>query len=251
MGEQRDALGRGGRQQEGGEDARRSCASSAPEPTTFTGYEQLETHTVVSGVREDGRAHLVKLAESPFYAEGGGQVSDAGSVACEERRLRAARRRRRARRRRPGAARRGHARDARAGRARRRARRPRRAPRDRGQPHRDAPAARRAALASRRPRAPGRLVRRAGQAALRLHPHRAPQRRGAPRRRGRRQRDDPRQPAGAADHDDARRGAQPRRDGAVRREVRRRRADGRDRRRLAARASCAAARTCARPPRSG
>ena len=41
-----------------------------------------------------------------------------------------------------------------------------------------------------------------------------------------------------------------RRDGAVRREVRRRRADGRDRRRLATRASCAAARTCARRPRS-
>jgi alanyl-tRNA synthetase len=55
----------------------------AAEPTTFTGYEQLETHTVVSGVRrQDGRT-WVKLAESPFYAEGGGQVSDAGTVACE------------------------------------------------------------------------------------------------------------------------------------------------------------------------
>ena len=49
--------------------------------------------------------------------------------------------------------------------------------------------------------------------------------------RGPRQRVDPRQPAGARAHDDARRGPQPRRDGAVRREVRRRRADGRGRRR--------------------
>ena len=41
---------------------------------------------------------------------------------------------------------------------------------DGGQPHRDPPPARRAARAARRPRAPGRLLRRAGQAALRLHP---------------------------------------------------------------------------------
>ena len=43
---------------------------------------------------------------------------------------------------------------------------------------------------------------------------------------------DPREPAGARAHDDARRGQAPRRDGAVRREVRRRRADGRGRRRV-------------------
>ena len=55
-----------------------------------------------------------------------------------------------------------------------RARRPRRAPRHAGQPHRDAPAARGAARAARHPRAPGRLVRRPRQAALRLHPRPAP-----------------------------------------------------------------------------
>jgi alanyl-tRNA synthetase len=55
----------------------------ASEPTTFTGYEHLEQHTTVLGLEErDGRT-LVKLAESPFYAAGGGQVSDAGTVACE------------------------------------------------------------------------------------------------------------------------------------------------------------------------
>jgi alanyl-tRNA synthetase len=57
----------------------------APEPTAFTGYEQLEQHTTVAGVLErDGRT-FVKLAESPFYAEGGGQVSDAGTIACADR----------------------------------------------------------------------------------------------------------------------------------------------------------------------
>jgi alanyl-tRNA synthetase len=54
------------------------------EPTTFTGYEHLEEHTTVTGiVEQDGRT-LVKLAESPFYAEGGGQISDAGTIACED-----------------------------------------------------------------------------------------------------------------------------------------------------------------------
>jgi alanyl-tRNA synthetase len=56
----------------------------APEPTTFTGYEHLEQHTTVLALDErDGRT-LVKLAESPFYPAGGGQVSDAGTVACED-----------------------------------------------------------------------------------------------------------------------------------------------------------------------
>ena len=55
------------------------------EPTMFVGYEDLEVHTVVQGLatQDDGRV-LVKLAESPFYAQGGGQVSDEGIVACED-----------------------------------------------------------------------------------------------------------------------------------------------------------------------
>ena len=56
----------------------------AAEPTTFTGYEHLEQHTTVAGVREQDGRTLVKLAESPFYAAGGGQVSDAGTIACED-----------------------------------------------------------------------------------------------------------------------------------------------------------------------
>jgi alanyl-tRNA synthetase len=56
----------------------------ASEPSHFTGYEHLEEHTTVAGVLErDGRTFL-KLADSPFYAEGGGQISDAGVIACED-----------------------------------------------------------------------------------------------------------------------------------------------------------------------
>jgi alanyl-tRNA synthetase len=55
------------------------------EPATFVGYEDLEVRTVVQDVadEQDGQV-LVKLAESPFYAQGGGQVSDEGILACEQ-----------------------------------------------------------------------------------------------------------------------------------------------------------------------
>lgn len=56
----------------------------ASEATNFTGYEHLEEHTTVAGLLErDGRT-FVKLADSPFYAEGGGQISDVGTIACED-----------------------------------------------------------------------------------------------------------------------------------------------------------------------
>ncbi len=53
--------------------------------TDFTGYETLEQHTSVGPVDTTGgpTALLVKLAESPFYATGGGQVADAGTLECE------------------------------------------------------------------------------------------------------------------------------------------------------------------------
>ena len=54
------------------------------EPTTFTGYEHLEEHTTVTAVGDQDGRTIVKLADSPFYAEGGGQVSDAGTIACED-----------------------------------------------------------------------------------------------------------------------------------------------------------------------
>jgi alanyl-tRNA synthetase len=52
-------------------------ADAAP-PTRFVGYETLRVSTGLAAVEPaDGRA-LVKLEESPFYAEGGGQVADSG-----------------------------------------------------------------------------------------------------------------------------------------------------------------------------
>jgi alanyl-tRNA synthetase len=54
---------------------------SADLPTTFVGYERLEVYSMVRAARvlADGRVAL-KLEESPFYAEGGGQVADAGWI---------------------------------------------------------------------------------------------------------------------------------------------------------------------------
>ncbi len=64
-------------------------------PTRFTGYETEVQQTTVLAVRPaDGHVNgangadaparlLVKLAESPFYAAGGGQISDVGTIECE------------------------------------------------------------------------------------------------------------------------------------------------------------------------
>ena len=69
-------------------------------PTRFTGYETEVQPTTSCGAPvepshgEDGGRHdaangsaptrlLVKLAESPFYAAGGGQISDVGTIECE------------------------------------------------------------------------------------------------------------------------------------------------------------------------
>jgi alanyl-tRNA synthetase len=55
-------------------------AREAGEPSRFVGYEATEWETVVSALdTEDGHL-LAKLEESPFYPEGGGQVSDSGLV---------------------------------------------------------------------------------------------------------------------------------------------------------------------------
>jgi len=52
--------------------------------SAFTGYETTEQATSVGAVKEEDGRLLVKLVESPFYAAGGGQVSDSGFVECAD-----------------------------------------------------------------------------------------------------------------------------------------------------------------------
>jgi alanyl-tRNA synthetase len=72
------------------EDAGR-FAKQAGFQTRFVGYETTEQATTVAAVEPHnpafggtGGSALVKLADSPFYAVGGGQVSDVGSIECED-----------------------------------------------------------------------------------------------------------------------------------------------------------------------
>jgi alanyl-tRNA synthetase len=89
MDEQRErarAGGRGSGAPAGAQERDRALAlgREAGFATDFTGYETLEQRTTVGGLRADGDGRvLVKLAESPFYATGGGQVADVGTVECE------------------------------------------------------------------------------------------------------------------------------------------------------------------------
>jgi alanyl-tRNA synthetase len=80
MEEQRQRARSGGATAHGSEDSHEKVlafAAAAP-PTRFIGFETLEATTGLAAVQvDDGRA-LVKLEESPFYAEGGGQVADSG-----------------------------------------------------------------------------------------------------------------------------------------------------------------------------
>ena len=80
MEEQRQRARTGAATAHGSENTHERVAAFAAEapPTRFVGYETLRTSTGLAAVAgDDGRA-LVKLEQSPFYAEGGGQVADSG-----------------------------------------------------------------------------------------------------------------------------------------------------------------------------
>jgi alanyl-tRNA synthetase len=68
----------------------REFAGGAGFETRFTGYETVEQHTTVGAVEQQDGSALVKLVESPFYAAGGGQISDVGVIECEHGDCRAA-----------------------------------------------------------------------------------------------------------------------------------------------------------------
>jgi len=81
MGDQRDRARAAGRRGTG-VDRQAAEALAARSPVAqFVGYDQLEVVTTVTAVQDlGGTEALAKLATSPFYAEGGGQVPDHGWI---------------------------------------------------------------------------------------------------------------------------------------------------------------------------
>jgi alanyl-tRNA synthetase len=60
-----------------------SFAGSSGFRTEFTGYRTERQQTTVGAVEQGNGGYLVKLAESPFYPAGGGQIADVGTIECE------------------------------------------------------------------------------------------------------------------------------------------------------------------------
>ncbi len=85
MEEQRQRARTGAATAHGSEDRHErviAFAGGAP-PTRFVGYETLRASTGVVAVEGDDGRLLIKLEQSPFYAEGGGQVADSGVISWE------------------------------------------------------------------------------------------------------------------------------------------------------------------------
>jgi alanyl-tRNA synthetase len=59
----------------------------SPEPTVFTGYDELKTKSKVTGFKHDKDTELVILDRTPFYVEAGGQVDDYGFLLINDNRL--------------------------------------------------------------------------------------------------------------------------------------------------------------------
>jgi alanyl-tRNA synthetase len=59
-------------------------SSAAGFQTDFRGYETTAVETTVGAIAQENGQLLVKLAESPFYATGGGQIADSGYIECAD-----------------------------------------------------------------------------------------------------------------------------------------------------------------------
>jgi alanyl-tRNA synthetase len=80
MDEQRTRARTGAATAHGSEDRHdkvQAFAAATP-PSRFVGYETLSATTGVAAIEPEGARALLKLEDSPFYAEGGGQVADSG-----------------------------------------------------------------------------------------------------------------------------------------------------------------------------
>ena len=80
MEEQRERARSGSATAHGSEDRHETVQAFAAGATRteFVGYETLRANTGLAAVQADDGRVLVKLEQSPFYAEGGGQVADSG-----------------------------------------------------------------------------------------------------------------------------------------------------------------------------
>ncbi|MGH2959164.1 MAG: alanine--tRNA ligase, partial [Solirubrobacterales bacterium] len=83
MDEQRERARSGASSNDGANDDHEAIVRFAREierPTEFVGYSSLETEATITGIEHQVTRILLKLSESVFYAEGGGQVSDGGWI---------------------------------------------------------------------------------------------------------------------------------------------------------------------------
>ena len=85
MEEQRSRARGAGRSRagEGLRERAQELAGSAGFETEFVGYETTDAETTIGAAVEDDGRLLIKLVESPFYATGGGQIADSGTLECE------------------------------------------------------------------------------------------------------------------------------------------------------------------------
>ncbi len=85
MEEQRSRARAGSGRASGGDELRERAlelVGRAGFETEFVGYEATDAETTIGAVQEDGGRLLMKLVESPFYATGGGQIADSGTIEC-------------------------------------------------------------------------------------------------------------------------------------------------------------------------